>query len=93
MINYFFFVAEEVREYMAELGFRTFDEMVGQIDYLDKEKAIPGSLEGAGPRLYGCSTSRTQAGPRSRSTTPSASDHLIDDILDRTPDRGGDARA
>jgi glutamate synthase (NADPH/NADH) large chain len=30
VINYFFFVAEEVREIMAQLGFRTFDEMVGQ---------------------------------------------------------------
>ena len=40
IINYFFFVAEEVREYMAELGFRTFDEMIGQTDCLDKAKAI-----------------------------------------------------
>src|SRR5689334_8124193 len=30
VINYFFFVAEEVREIMASLGFRTFNEMVGQ---------------------------------------------------------------
>ena len=29
VINYFFFVAEEVREIMAELGFRSMDEMVG----------------------------------------------------------------
>jgi len=40
VINYFFFVAEEVREYMAALGFRTFDEMIGQSDVLDKEQAI-----------------------------------------------------
>ena len=40
VINYFFFVAEEVREIMAELGFRTMDEMVGQIDVLDRETAI-----------------------------------------------------
>ena len=32
VINYFFFVAEEVREYMAALGFRTFDEMIGQTE-------------------------------------------------------------
>ncbi|MEL6947088.1 MAG: glutamate synthase-related protein, partial [Pseudomonadota bacterium] len=40
VINYFFFVAEEVREIMAELGFRTIDEMVGQIEVLDRAKAI-----------------------------------------------------
>jgi glutamate synthase (NADPH) large chain len=40
VINFFFFIAEEVRELMAQLGFRTFQEMVGQIEFLDKERAI-----------------------------------------------------
>ncbi len=40
VINYFFFVAEEVREIMASLGFRTFSELVGQTEILDKERAI-----------------------------------------------------
>jgi glutamate synthase (NADPH/NADH) large chain len=40
VINYFFFVAEEVRELMAKLGFRTFNDMVGQMDRLDMRKAI-----------------------------------------------------
>ncbi|HET6390327.1 glutamate synthase large subunit [Hyphomicrobium sp.] len=40
VINYFFFVAEEVREIMAQLGFRTFNEMIGQSDQLDKDRAI-----------------------------------------------------
>ena len=40
VINYFFFVAEEVRHIMADLGFRNFDEMVGQSDVLDRDKAI-----------------------------------------------------
>ncbi|HEY3707302.1 MAG TPA: glutamate synthase-related protein, partial [Terracidiphilus sp.] len=35
VINFFFFIAEQVREHMAKLGFRTFDEMVGQVDRLD----------------------------------------------------------
>lgn len=34
LINYFFFVAEEVRLWMAKLGFRTFDEMVGRVECL-----------------------------------------------------------
>ena len=40
IINYFFFVAEEVRELMAELGYRTFDEMIGQMQMLDKRQVI-----------------------------------------------------
>ncbi len=40
VINYFFYVAEEVREYMAALGFRTFAEMIGATDVLDKSEAI-----------------------------------------------------
>ncbi len=40
VINYFFFVAEEVRELMAAMGFRTFDDMIGQSDALDKDRAI-----------------------------------------------------
>jgi glutamate synthase (NADPH/NADH) large chain len=40
VINYFFFVAEEVRQLMSKLGFRTFNDMVGQMDRLDMRKAI-----------------------------------------------------
>ncbi|PVV06473.1 MAG: glutamate synthase large subunit [gamma proteobacterium symbiont of Ctena orbiculata] len=40
VINYFFFVAEEARRLMAELGFRTWNEMVGQSDRLDMRQAI-----------------------------------------------------
>ena len=38
--NYFRFVAEEVRELMAQLGFRTLDEMIGRADRLDVRKAV-----------------------------------------------------
>jgi len=40
VINYFFFVAEELRAIMAEMGFRTVAEMVGRVDRLDTRKAI-----------------------------------------------------
>ena len=39
VINFFFFLAEQVRQYMAQLGFRTFDEMVGRVDLLDARLA------------------------------------------------------
>jgi glutamate synthase domain-containing protein 2/glutamate synthase domain-containing protein 1/glutamate synthase domain-containing protein 3 len=40
VINFFFFIAEQVRRYMAQLGFRSFDEMVGRVDMLDARAAI-----------------------------------------------------
>lgn len=40
VINYFFFVAEELREIMAEMGFRTINEMVGRVDRIDMRPAL-----------------------------------------------------
>jgi len=40
VVNYFMFVAEEVREWMAKLGFRTINEMIGRSDKLDMRHAI-----------------------------------------------------
>jgi len=40
VVNYFMYVAQETRELMAELGFRTFDEMVGRVDMLDTDDAM-----------------------------------------------------
>ena len=40
VVNYFFFVAEEVREIMAQLGIRRFDEMIGRVDLLDMRAGI-----------------------------------------------------
>jgi glutamate synthase (NADPH/NADH) large chain len=40
VVNYFFFVAEEIRQLMAELGFRTFQEMVGRSDKLVAREGI-----------------------------------------------------
>ncbi|MGI9407937.1 MAG: glutamate synthase-related protein, partial [Hyphomicrobiaceae bacterium] len=40
VVNYFFFVAEEVRSLMAEMGFRNLNELIGQSDLLDKAAAI-----------------------------------------------------
>ena len=40
VVNFFKFVATEVREIMAQLGFRTIDEMIGRSDLLDKNHAL-----------------------------------------------------
>ena len=76
VINYFFFVAEEVREYMAKMGFRTFDEMVGRVRHA-RHAPRRRALEGARPRLLaallppagrrrGRDPSVRDAGPRPR---------------------------
>ncbi len=40
IVNFFTFIATELREYMAELGFRTIDEMVGRVDLLEPNNDI-----------------------------------------------------
>ena len=40
VINYFVFVAEELRAIMADLGFRTLDAMIGRVDRLDTRDAV-----------------------------------------------------
>jgi glutamate synthase (ferredoxin) len=40
VVNYMLFIAQETRELMAQLGFRTIDEMVGRTDVLESEQAI-----------------------------------------------------
>ena len=40
VVNYFFFVAEELRQIMAQLGIRNYDDLIGRVDLLDKSKAI-----------------------------------------------------
>ncbi|HWD97400.1 MAG TPA: glutamate synthase large subunit, partial [Bryobacteraceae bacterium] len=39
-INFFFFIAEQVRQIMAKLGFRRMEEMIGRVDMLDVVKAV-----------------------------------------------------
>ena len=40
VVNYFFFVAEEVREYMAQMGIRKFSDLIGRADLLDMKAGI-----------------------------------------------------
>ncbi len=81
VINFFFFVAEEVREYMARMGFRTFDEMIGQTEFLDKEEALDHW------KAKGLDFSRIFARPDVPDDVAiyhcEAQKHPIDDILDR----------
>ena len=40
VVNFMYFIAQELREIMAKLGFRTVDEMVGKVEKLDRNSAI-----------------------------------------------------
>ncbi|MFK5973356.1 MAG: glutamate synthase large subunit [Flavobacteriaceae bacterium] len=40
VVNYMYFVAQELREIMAQLGFKTINKMVGQVQKLDRKKAV-----------------------------------------------------
>ncbi len=80
VINFFFFVAEEVRGLMAAMGLRTMDEMTGQVDMLDHEPR-PGLAKAAGldfRRLF----FKPDAPPEAIRWTE-RQQHPIDDVLDR----------
>lgn len=80
VINYFFFVAEEVRGLMAAMGYRTMDEMVGQSDMLEARVVSP-TIKAQGldfARLF----FKPAAGPDEIRWTERQR-HPIDDVLDR----------
>ena len=80
MVNYFFFVAEEVRHLMAQLGFRSFDEMVGQTRHLDVSEAVR-FWKARGIDL-GRILAGTNAGPDIAIRCVEKQDHGLDDALD-----------
>jgi glutamate synthase domain-containing protein 2/glutamate synthase domain-containing protein 3 len=81
VINFFFFVAEEVREYMAALGFRNFAEMIGQTEILDKSQAIDHwKAKGLDfTRIF----HRPEVPPEVAVYNSERQDHGLDKVLDR----------
>ena len=81
VINYFFFVAEEVREMMAALGYRTFNEMIGQMDMLDQRKLVEHW------KAKGLDFSRLFTKPKAAANTPifrtEPQDHHLAEVVDR----------
>ncbi|MCP4667031.1 MAG: glutamate synthase large subunit, partial [Deltaproteobacteria bacterium] len=79
--NYFNMVAQEVREYMARLGFRNMDDLIGRSDLLEMDRAV---------RFWkakGLDFSRILYGPAKEAQSPrrcvEEQQHAIDDVLDR----------
>ncbi|GGB32246.1 glutamate synthase [Roseibium aquae] len=80
VINFFFFVAEEVREMMAELGVAKLEELVGRSEFLDKNAAIRHW------KAQGLDFSRIFFKPDAPANAirwTETQQHPIDDILDR----------
>ncbi len=82
VINFFFFVAEEVRELMAKLGYRTFNEMVGQMQMLDTQQGRSSIGRRMGSTSRSSSISRLRWSRR-RSIIPTLQDHELEKVLDR----------
>ena len=82
VVNFFFFIAEEVREIMAQLGIRTFDDLVGRVDLLDMKQGIEHW------KARGLDFSRVFHQPRAAADTPcrhvESQDHELASALDHT---------
>ncbi|MGN1056274.1 MAG: glutamate synthase-related protein, partial [Comamonas sp.] len=80
VVNYFFFIAEEVRQIMAQLGIRKFDELIGRTDLLDTRKGVEHW------KAQGLDFSRLFAQPAVPADVPrfhvEQQDHLLDKALD-----------
>jgi glutamate synthase domain-containing protein 2/glutamate synthase domain-containing protein 1/glutamate synthase domain-containing protein 3 len=81
LVNFFFFIAEEARRIMAQLGIRRFDELIGRADLLDTRKGI------AHWKAQGLDFSRVFALPGAPQEVPrrhaSVQDHGLDQALDQ----------
>lgn len=80
IVNYFYFVANELRQIMSNLGMRTIDEMVGRTDLLETNKEIlPWKAEGIdfSRILY-----RPEVNPEVKTHCLIKQDHGIDKVLD-----------
>jgi glutamate synthase (NADPH/NADH) large chain len=82
VINYFFFVAEEVRQILASLGARTLDEIIGATEFIDQARAVEHW------KARGLDFSRLFQKPENPGRTPqrhtSRQEHDIDRVLDRS---------
>jgi glutamate synthase domain-containing protein 3 len=81
LINYFMFVAEDLREIMAELGFRTVDEMIGRVDKLQTSGAIEYWNKTRGINLESV-LAQPEMGPDVATHHVVSQDHRLDKALD-----------
>ncbi len=82
VVNYLFMVAEEAREWMAALGFRSINEMVGRVDVLETAQAID-HWKARGIDLTLLLTPAQKPHPDVEVYCTRDQDHGLEDILDR----------
>ena len=83
VINFFFFIAEEVREWMAKMGFRKMEDMVGRVDMLEMDGAI--SHWKARGLDFSAILHNPQVPGRVGRRCTIAQDHGLQDALDNKP--------
>ena len=81
VINFFFLMAEEVREHMAMLGFRRFTDMVGHVEMMEPKQ--PHSLKTAALDLSKMLIPAASLNANSSQTNVEKQDHQLNDVLDR----------
>ena len=82
VINYFFFVAEEARELMAEMGVRSIDELIGRTQWLDQQQAID-RWKADGLDLTGL-LARSEAEKSTPVRCVEQQQHHLESVLDRS---------
>ncbi|MBN2738439.1 MAG: glutamate synthase large subunit [Spirochaetales bacterium] len=82
IVNYFYFVAEEIRSIMAELGIKTVNELIGRVDLIESDKAIE-NWKTKGLDLTALLTPAQKSNPKTDVFCCIAQDHEIDKVLDR----------
>jgi glutamate synthase (NADPH/NADH) large chain/glutamate synthase (ferredoxin) len=97
VVNYFFFVAEEARQIMAEMGVRSIDELIGRIELLEADDAVD-HWKARGIDLSGLLAWPEGIDPsvdrrRTRPQEPVLDDNLDWKLIERSKDaiEGGDA--
>ena len=82
VINYFTFIAEEIREYMAEIGVRKFDDLVGRVDLLEQNHAVTNwKMKNVDLSKFLNLPEEAQLNPI-RNTHPNTKN--LDDVIDKT---------
>jgi len=82
VVNFFTYVAEDVREWMAKLGVRRLEELVGRTDLLEMNEAIK-HWKSKGLD-YAKILAKPQVGPEIKTRCCISQDHGLEKVLDRT---------
>jgi len=82
VVNFFNFIAQEVREILAELGYKSLDDIIGRTDLLEQDKEV------SNWKSKGVDLSKVLYFPEEGKTYPlrntTIQDHKIDEVLDRS---------